>query len=479
MARFLHGVEIVEATIDSVPIATTATSIVGIIGTFDEKAGDNIKDREAFLVNSEATLNKIYPRIAVKTAKTDPDVFLGDIKSPWKTSLYFALYGILERQNALIVVIPVRAAATYDDTLKAIERAIPLLRSTESLLGYKPKILGAPYFAHDIAIKNALATTAKKLRAVVVGDVTSEWLVDAPLSLIPPAPPTTPVAPAPTEGGATPAPTAPVADTANPDNKKKAAKKDPVPGVTESATPSGTLENAVAKIDHTKPLEILIDKVQASSDNDRLYYVYPCFYVSAKESNDSKIKERIEPFSIATIASIVECDNTKGWYSSPSNRSVKNLIRPTVALEHVLDDPECVVNKLNENSITTAIRYNGWRLWGNRSLAGFDSRFSFFNIRRTADIIAESILKAHMWAVDMNIRSDYKLRVSERVNSFLRMLTTEGAILGGNCVPSSKNSVDYAKQGVMIWKYAFTPNYPCEHMVFEEEITDEYLKGVI
>jgi phage tail sheath protein FI len=51
---------------------------------------------------------------------------------------------------------------------------------------------------------------------------------------------------------------------------------------------------------------------------------------------------------------------------------------------------------------------------------------SFLSVRRTADMINESLLRAHMWAVDRNITKTYIEDVLEGVNAYLRHLRTTG-----------------------------------------------------
>ena len=50
---------------------------------------------------------------------------------------------------------------------------------------------------------------------------------------------------------------------------------------------------------------------------------------------------------------------------------------------------------------------------------------------RTADVINESLLRAHLWAVDRNLTKTYIEGVVESVNDFLRRLVALGAILSG------------------------------------------------
>ncbi len=50
-------------------------------------------------------------------------------------------------------------------------------------------------------------------------------------------------------------------------------------------------------------------------------------------------------------------------------------------------------------------------------------------MRRTADLINDSLLRAHLWAVDRNLPKTYIDDVIEGVNSYLANLKAQGAII--------------------------------------------------
>ena len=74
----------------------------------------------------------------------------------------------------------------------------------------------------------------------------------------------------------------------------------------------------------------------------------------------------------------------------------------------------------------TIIHLNGYRLWGETALRVSDPKYAFLSVRRTADIILDSILRAHLWAVDRNITKTYLEDVAEGVNAYLRHLKAIG-----------------------------------------------------
>ena len=108
---------------------------------------------------------------------------------------------------------------------------------------------------------------------------------------------------------------------------------------------------------------------------------------------------------------------------------INGIVGISKPIDFVLGDVNSKANYLNENNIATIIQESGFRLWGNRTLSA-DPKWAFLQARRTADMINDSLLKAHLWAVDRNITKTYIEDVLEGVNNYLRHLKSIGAIIG-------------------------------------------------
>jgi phage tail sheath protein FI len=178
----------------------------------------------------------------------------------------------------------------------------------------------------------------------------------------------------------------------------------------------------------------------------------------------------------ARVAGLIsKMDNDRGWWWSPSNQIINGITGTARGIDFELGDFNCRANYLNENEVATIIHEDGYRLWGNRTCAN-DPKMAFLCVRRSADMIAESILYAHLWAVDRGITKTYLEDVRDGVRAYLRHLKIVGAITGGDCwVDEEINSPDQIAQGIVYWDYDFTPVYPAEHIVFRAHITDRYL----
>lgn len=171
-------------------------------------------------------------------------------------------------------------------------------------------------------------------------------------------------------------------------------------------------------------------------------------------------------------------DNEVGFWASPSNHNIAGIIGTTRAVDFRLGDENSRANLLNEQKVATTIRQNGFRLWGNRTLTA-DPKWVFVNVRRTADIINDSLLRAHLWAVDRGITKTYVDDVTESVNAYLRDLTALGAILGGECWPDPDlNSAANIAQGKVFFNFKFTPVYVAEHITFQSHLVNDYIEEV-
>lgn len=186
----------------------------------------------------------------------------------------------------------------------------------------------------------------------------------------------------------------------------------------------------------------------------------------------------VQPASARVAGLISKSDNERGFWWSPSNQEILGITGTARPIDFVMGDSNCVANHLNENNVATIIHQDGYRLWGNRTPAT-DTKFAFLCVRRTADMVAESLLAAHLWAVDRGITRTYMEDVRDGVDMYLRHLQKVGAILGGSCwVDREINSADQIMQGIVYWDYDFTPVYPAEHLVFRSHIVDNYIEEI-
>ena len=205
---------------------------------------------------------------------------------------------------------------------------------------------------------------------------------------------------------------------------------------------------------------------------DRVFGIYPWVTVAASGGNVD------EPASARVCGVIAKTDNDLGFWHSPSNKQIKGIVGTSKPIDFKLGDATSRANVLNENNVATIIQQNGFRLWGNRT-ASLDPKWAFVSVRRTADIINDSLQRAHMWAVDRNITKNYAEEVAEGVNSYLRTLKSLGAIIGGVCWPDPDlNTPTNIQAGKIYFNFDFTVPSPAEKVTFTSMLVNDYYKEI-
>lgn len=219
-------------------------------------------------------------------------------------------------------------------------------------------------------------------------------------------------------------------------------------------------------------------------DDSRLYLVDPWVRVANPAARDPDAPPEtpqtiIRPASARVAGLIAKVDSDSGFWTSPSNKSINGVIGLARPIDFELGDPNSRANLLNENRVATIISKQGFRLWGNRTTS-VDAKWTFLSVRRTADMINESLLRAHLWAVDRNISLTYLEDVLESVNDYLRTLRNQGAIINGVAwADPERNTPSEIASGRVHIDFDFTPPYPAEHIVFRSHLVNDYLSEVI
>lgn len=168
-------------------------------------------------------------------------------------------------------------------------------------------------------------------------------------------------------------------------------------------------------------------------------------------------------------------DEEIGWHKTLSNIGVNGVTGISADISWELQDPATDAGLLNENDITTLIREDGFRFWGSRTCSD-DPLFAFENYTRTAQVLADTIAEAHMWAVDGVLNPSLARDIIEGIRAKLRNLKTQGYIIGADCwLDESVNDKDSLKAGKLTIDYDYTPVPPLENLMLRQRITDQYL----
>lgn len=196
---------------------------------------------------------------------------------------------------------------------------------------------------------------------------------------------------------------------------------------------------------------------------------------------DTELKrERLEPVSSRAAALRARVDLDEGFWVSSSNHEIKGVTGMERPVSARIDDASCEANLLNENGITTVFNSfgTGIRLWGNRTAAwpALTHIVNFENVRRTADIINESIRLSSLQFQDRPVDNVLVDAILGMVDGYARRLIGDGALLGFSCwYDRARNTESGLANGRLIISYKFTPPVPMEWLTYEAEITSEYL----
>ncbi|MCG7627296.1 phage tail sheath subtilisin-like domain-containing protein [Epibacterium sp. MM17-32] len=186
-----------------------------------------------------------------------------------------------------------------------------------------------------------------------------------------------------------------------------------------------------------------------------------------------------QPASARVAGVIARTDNDEGFWVSPSNKGIFGIIGTSRPVDFKLGDISSRANLLNENDVATIIRQDGYRLWGNR-VPTSDPKWQFLCVRRTADVLNESIQRAHLWAVDRGITKTYLEDVVEGVNGFIANLVAQGALLGGECwADPDLNNAASIQNGQVWFNFDFTPVYPAERVTFRSHLVNDYISEAL
>ncbi|UXY16722.1 phage tail sheath protein [Chitiniphilus purpureus] len=167
-------------------------------------------------------------------------------------------------------------------------------------------------------------------------------------------------------------------------------------------------------------------------------------------------------------------DEEEGWHRSLSNIAVTGVSGLTRDVFWDLQNPATDAGYLNSNEVTALINKSGYRFWGNRTCSD-EPLFAFEVATRTAQVLADSVADAMLWAVDKPLTPSLVKDIVETVNAKFRELKANGYIIdGGAWYDEEVNTAATLKEGKLYIDYDYTPVPPLENLMFRQRITDRY-----
>lgn len=463
---FLHGVEVLQIDTGARPIQTVRSSVIGLVGTAPDA------DATKFPLNTPVLVASRSEMAGLGTDGT----------------LQQALDLIYDQAGAVVVVVRVAEGADERATITNVVggingstgayEGVHAFLAAENAVGFAPRVLIAPGFSHQ--------RTSNGILTIPVTTQGSGYTTAPAVTIA--APPT---------GGAQATAVAVLGTGANAGKVVSITITNPGEGYTSNPTVTigapasggvqavagtptrGTVRSRVlaellgiaqrlrAVIIADGPNTTDADAIQVADDfgSDRIYVIDPWVLVAGEAV----------PSSSAVAGLINRVDNERGFWWSPSNNEISGIEGTARAIDFALGDYTSRANLLNEQKIATIVREQGFRLWGNRTLSS-EPLYAFLSVRRTADMINESILRGHLWAVDRCITATYLEEVQESVREYLRTLKARGAILGGDVwVDPEQNTPTSIANGQVVFDFEFTPPYPAERVTFRSHLVNSYV----
>ncbi|MES3206834.1 phage tail sheath protein [Serratia ureilytica] len=168
-------------------------------------------------------------------------------------------------------------------------------------------------------------------------------------------------------------------------------------------------------------------------------------------------------------------DTETGWHKTLSNVGVNGVTGITASVFWDLQAPGTDADLLNQACVTTLIRKDGFKFWGSRTCSD-DPLFLFENYTRTAQVLADTMAEARLWAVDRPVTPTLVRDMIDGINAKFRELKSAGLIIDGNCwYDESTNTKETLKAGKLFIDYDYTPVPPLEDLTLRQRITDRYL----
>ena len=224
---------------------------------------------------------------------------------------------------------------------------------------------------------------------------------------------------------------------------------------------------------NTNEADAIIDRGKYGSD--RLYIVDPAVRVFDVETAAYVTR----PASGYVAGLISRRDQEKGFWWSPSNQVVDGIGGTARPIEFVLSAAETESNRLNEQEVATIVRSEGFRLWGNRTTAT-DPLWAFLSVRRTADMIYESMEDAMLWAMDRPFSEQLIRDIKDSVQGYLDSLISRGALLGGRVwLDPELNTQTTLLAGQLYLDFDIEPPAPMERLTFRAHRNGTYYEELV
>lgn len=458
--QYLHGIETVEISDGIRPIQTVKSAVIGLIGTAPEA--------NAVDFPLDTPVRVTGPQMAARLGAA------GTLKD--------AIDGIYDQGGATVVVVRVEEGADINASLSnvigdaTLKTGVHAFRAAQSIIHLTPRILIAPgftsqrpqgvqtitidaggtgYTAATVAISAGGGIGATAEAVITGGVITAIKVTRAGTGYT--GTPTVTI----TGDGTGAAATATVGAVANPVVAELVGIAQRLRAVIPADTGATSAAAAITW--------------RADWGSDRVIPIDPYSLVWDTEANMPVAK----PSSPRWAGQQARLDVERGFWWPASNHPINGIVGTQRPIDFGLSDPDSEANFLNENEVVAIIHRDGYRFWGVRSTAT-DPLWAFYSVRRTADMIYESVEQALLWAMDRPFSVNSILEIQGSVNAYLRQLRARGALLDGRAwLDPELNTPADLVAGRLTIDYDLEPPAPLERLTFRTHRNSGYYTELV
>jgi hypothetical protein len=199
----------------------------------------------------------------------------------------------------------------------------------------------------------------------------------------------------------------------------------------------------------------------ALEGGERVYHVDPTVGVLDRTG---VIAQRPASAHVAGVLAL--SDQERGFWWSPSNRTLNGVVSIGRPIEFSMSDTAASSNILNGGGVAVIVNEDGFRLWGNRT-KGADDGYPFLAQRRTVDTLFDAVEASFRWAMDRPFSLNLLDEVSGSLEAYQRDLKLRGAIIGGRVwIDPELNTEATFREGQLFVNLDGEPSAPLDRLTF-------------
>lgn len=479
----LHGVETIELTSGTVAVSTISTAVIGLVGTAPDASAGVAATGTGGSVITGTAIDFVAKQIgrdgnqitvtgiaasdsgqATRADLTDAGVLV-TMKIDTAGAVIATVAEVISAVNALADVTVTAAASTQVET---VNLTAPMLPFSVTLAGGEdePFPIGVP-----VVVAGAITQAGKLGKSGTLYDALTD-IFDQTGALV----------------------IVVRAETNSKPEQERANIIAALPGLAASKTITGYQPRIVIATGYSendgvgKALESCAQKLRGIAYVDSPSMATAQDVVQRRNSYGGRVellrprvgvtnsagKTVYRPYSARAAGLRARIDYEKGWWWSKSNQEIYNVTGVEQVDEFVLGEQNCQANLLNMENVSTIIRHDGFRHWGNR-LCTTQTQWRFESVRRAADVVEDSIQEAMLPYIDRPLDWGIADDVINSVNAYMRQLKSLGAIHGGEAwLDEELNTAETLVSGQLYIDYDFGPKSPLERLTFRVMVNNNY-----